>query len=59
MNKPIPIRNEAVEQAKGKLDRLLITNEYFELKTRIHDRLLNLIDLSLSILLTKICSGKK
>lgn len=47
MNKPIPIRNEAVEQAKGKLDRLLITNEYFELKTRVHDRLLNLIDLSL------------
>ena len=30
-----------------KLDRLLITKEYYELKTRIHDRLLNLIDLSL------------
>jgi pilus assembly protein CpaF len=33
--------------SEGKLDRFLITKEYYELKTRIHDRLLNLIDLSL------------
>jgi pilus assembly protein CpaF len=32
---------------RGKLDRFIATNEYFELKTRIHDRLLDLMDLSL------------
>ena len=32
---------------EGKLDQFLITKEYYELKTRIHDRLLSLIDLSL------------
>ena len=32
---------------KRKLEMFLITNEYYELKTRIHDRLLDLIDLSL------------
>ena len=33
--------------AGAKLQRFLITKEYFDLKTRIHDRLLDLIDLSL------------
>jgi len=47
MNKTVAIKNETVVQARRKLDRLLITNEYFELKTRVHDRLLNLVDLSL------------
>ena len=44
----VDLRNEGVVPPKGKLERiLLITNEYYELKTRIHDRLLDLIDLSL------------
>jgi pilus assembly protein CpaF len=46
-SKTAPIRSSEVIPTKGKLHRLLVTNEYFELKTRIHDRLLNLIDLSL------------
>ena len=46
-SKTAPIRSAEVIPTKGKLHRLLVTNEYFELKTRIHDRLLNLIDLSL------------
>jgi len=46
-NRPIAIKNETVIPVREKLGRLLITNEYFELKTRIHDRLLNLVDLSL------------
>jgi pilus assembly protein CpaF len=46
-NNRVAIGNEAVAPAKGKLERLLITNEYYELKTRIHDRLIDLIDLSL------------
>jgi len=47
MNEPVVMINDAGIQVKEKLDRLLITNEYFELKTRVHDRLLSLIDLSL------------
>ncbi len=46
MNKTVPLKSVPAA-AEGKLDRLLITNEYFELKTRIHDRLIDLIDLSL------------
>lgn len=48
-NKTIPIKSVDTVSTKGKLDRspvTLVTNEYFGLKTRIHDRLLNLIDLS-------------
>jgi pilus assembly protein CpaF len=41
------LRREGVVFPKRKLERFLITNEYYELKTRIHDRLLDLIDLSL------------
>jgi pilus assembly protein CpaF len=41
------LRNEEVVFPRRKLERFLITNEYYELKTRIHDRLLDLIDLSL------------
>jgi pilus assembly protein CpaF len=43
----VAVRNEGIILSKGRLERLLITNEYYELKTRIHDRLLDLIDLSL------------
>lgn len=46
-NKTISLRNGRALPAEGKLDRFLITKEYYELKTRIHDRLLNMIDLSL------------
>jgi pilus assembly protein CpaF len=41
------MKNEGTTPVEGKLDRFLITKEYYELKTRIHDRLLSLIDLSL------------
>ncbi len=47
MGKMISIKNEQVGQERGKLERSLISNEYFELKTRVHDCLLNMIDLSL------------
>lgn len=47
MGQMVPIKNESNVQSGGKIQRLLITNEYFELKTRVHDRLLNLIDLAL------------
>ena len=46
-NKTGAIKNGGIPPVGGKLDRFLITKEYYELKTRIHDRLLNLIDLSL------------
>jgi len=38
---------EGAAVTPGKLQKFLVTKEYYELKTRIHDRLLNLIDLSL------------
>ena len=41
------LKNKERELAGPKLQRFLITREYYELKTRIHDRLLDLIDLSL------------
>jgi pilus assembly protein CpaF len=46
-NKATGMRNIGSVPAEGKLEQFLITKEYYELKTRIHDRLLNLIDLSL------------
>jgi pilus assembly protein CpaF len=46
-NKTAPTKNEGATSVEGKLERILITKEYYELKTRIHDRLLSLIDLSL------------
>jgi pilus assembly protein CpaF len=46
-NKTAAVKNERMLAAEGKLDRFLITKEYYELKTRIHDRLLSMIDLSL------------
>ncbi len=39
-------KNEELKKMKGKMD-FVKTNEYYELKTRVHDRLINLIDLSL------------
>ena len=47
LNKAVAIRDEGIASGQKKLDRFLITKEYYELKTRIHDRLLNMIDLSL------------
>ena len=47
LNRTVTIREEGITPAQKKLDRFLITKEYYELKTRIHDRLLNMIDLSL------------
>jgi pilus assembly protein CpaF len=41
------VKNGRMPAPDGKLDRFLITKEYYELKTRIHDRLLSMIDLSL------------
>jgi len=46
-NKTMAIKNGGMVPVERKLDRFLITKEYYELKTRIHDRLLNMIDLSL------------
>ena len=46
-NKATGMRNIGPVPTEGKLEQFLITKEYYELKTRIHDRLLNLIDLSL------------
>lgn len=46
-NKTAPVKNGRMPVPDGKLDRFLITKEYYELKTRIHDRLLSMIDLSL------------
>ena len=46
-NKTMGMRRRGVIPAEGKLDQFLITKEYYELKTRIHDRLLTMIDLSL------------
>ena len=47
LNRTVTIREEGITPTQKKLDRFLITKEYYELKTRIHDRLLNMIDLSL------------
>ncbi len=41
------MRGSGPAAVEGKLEQFLITKEYYELKTRIHDRLLSLIDLSL------------
>jgi len=46
-NKAMGARGRRPAAVEGKLEQFLITKEYYELKTRIHDRLLNLIDLSL------------
>jgi len=46
-NKAVGMRSGGPVPAEGKLEQFLITKEYYELKTRIHDRLLSLIDLSL------------
>jgi hypothetical protein len=46
-NKTGAVKDGGGALIEGKLDRFLITKEYYELKTRIHDRLLTLIDLSL------------
>src|SRR4030043_814211 len=47
LNNVVPIKDEGPVKSKGKIERSLITKEYYELKTKIHDRLLDLIDLSL------------
>jgi len=41
------MKSSGLVPGEGKLEQFLITKEYYELKTRIHDRLLSLIDLSL------------
>jgi pilus assembly protein CpaF len=41
-----PPKNEGVKKSTRKMD-FVKTNEYFELKTRVHDRLINIMDLSL------------
>jgi pilus assembly protein CpaF len=46
-NKAMGMKNSGRVPVEGKLEQFLITKEYYELKTRIHDRLLSLIDLSL------------
>lgn len=46
-NKIVPIKDERLGPTKGKMDKFIVTNEYNELKTRIHDRLIDLIDLSI------------
>jgi len=46
-NKAIGMKGSRPAAGEGKLEQFLITKEYYELKTRIHDRLLSLIDLSL------------
>jgi pilus assembly protein CpaF len=46
-NKATGMRGGRPAAVEGKLEQFLITKEYYELKTRIHDRLLSLIDLSL------------
>jgi pilus assembly protein CpaF len=46
-NKAMGMRGSGPAAVEGKLEQFLITKEYYELKTRIHDRLLSLIDLSL------------
>ena len=46
-NKAMGMKNSRPVLGEGKLEQFLITKEYYELKTRIHDRLLSLIDLSL------------
>src|SRR5512139_1585881 len=46
-NKAMGMKNSGPIPVEGKLEQFLITKEYYELKTRIHDRLLSLIDLSL------------
>jgi pilus assembly protein CpaF len=46
-NKAMGMKNSGPLLGEGKLEQFLITKEYYELKTRIHDRLLSLIDLSL------------
>jgi len=46
-NKAMGMRGSVPAAVEGKLEQFLITKEYYELKTRIHDRLLSLIDLSL------------
>ncbi len=43
----IGVKGSGSGPTEGRLEQFLITKEYFELKTRIHDRLLSLIDLSL------------
>jgi len=47
INNTAVFKNKETGPPGPKLQRFLITKEYYELKTRIHDRLLDLIDLSL------------
>lgn len=47
LTKPVAIEIEEMVQLKRKPEEFLVTNEYYELKTRIHDRLIDLVDLSL------------
>src|SRR4030042_456047 len=41
-----PLKNEEIKKAVGK-NNFVRTNEYYELKTRVHDRLINVLNLSL------------
>ena len=45
-SKASPPKDEELKKSTGKTD-FVKTNEYYELKTKVHDRLINLMDLSL------------
>jgi pilus assembly protein CpaF len=45
-SKSLPPKDEELKKLIGKTD-FVKTNEYYELKTKVHDRLINLMDLSL------------
>lgn len=47
LNKPVSVDDDRREATGRKTEKIPVTNEYYELRTRIHDRLIDLIDLSL------------
>jgi pilus assembly protein CpaF len=47
MKKMTQLNGRGIKTVVSERKQSLLTNDYFELKTKIHDRLLDLIDLSL------------
>jgi len=45
--KPLEVKDETLKASRPKMDQLRVTNEYQDLKTKIHSRLVDLIDLTL------------
>jgi len=45
--KPLEVKDEMLKASRPKMDQLRVTNEYQDLKTKIHARLVDLIDLTL------------